>query len=168
MRVVRPAHGVRFIEAIRPAPIQLTAGASEQVVDAVVTGMLEVVLMAGEHNAYAGTCEERQQRVHPVGVVMIWPRTERRVVTENEFPARRRVRHQRLLHPFPVLRIFKQTLALEEILLGRVDADELDIASITESIEESRIHRRTSGCLVARGALAQIEVVEHLLTVVSI
>src|SRR5262249_3243865 len=104
MRVVRPAHGVRFIEAIRPAPIQLAAGAGEQVVDAVVTGMLEVVLMAGEHDAYAGTCEERQQRVHPVGVVMIWPRTERRV----------------------------------------------------------------PGCLVARAALPQIEVVEHLLAVVPI
>jgi hypothetical protein len=45
VRVIRPAHGVGFNEAIRPAAIQLAAGAGEEVVDPVVTRMLEVVLV---------------------------------------------------------------------------------------------------------------------------
>src|SRR5437016_12048702 len=106
--------------------------------------MLEVMFVAVEDEAHAGTREEREQCLHPVGVVMIRPRAEGRVMTEDELPSGRRIGCERLIDPFPVLRIFVEPLAAEEVLFRRVDADELDIASVAEAIEESRIDRRAA------------------------
>src|SRR6185503_2323536 len=110
----------------RPPSIELAAGARDEIVDAFVAGVLKVVLMAREHDAYARAREERQQRLHPIGVVMIRACAKRGMVAEHDFPACRGVRRERLIDPFPVLRIFEQASTLEEILLGRVDADEID------------------------------------------
>src|SRR6478735_7873043 len=138
--MVRPAHGMSVVEAVRPSSIELAAGAADEVVDPVVTRMLKIVLVSVEDDAHARAREERQQYLHPIGIVVIRARAERRVMTEHEFPASRLVRRERLIHPFPVFRVLEQALALEEILLGGVDAEELDVASVAEPVKKAWIH----------------------------
>src|ERR1700740_2052243 len=62
-------------------------------------------------------------------------------MAKDELPSRRRVRRQRLLHPLPVLRVFVEPLAAEEVFLRRVDADEFHVAAVLETVEGAGIPR---------------------------
>src|SRR5687767_13292519 len=103
--------------------------------------MLEVVFVAAEHRPDAATGEQGHEPLRAVGVVMPRSRAERWMMTERETPRDARRRLERLLDPFPVLRILEQALAAEEAFLGRVEADELDIAPVPEPVKQSRIDR---------------------------
>src|SRR5687767_5485308 len=129
--------------------------------------MLKVVFVAAEHGAHAAAREQRQQPLHAVGVVVARPGAERWMVTEGQAPPDAWRRLERLLDPLPVLRVFVQALAAEEAFLGRVEADELDVATVAEPVEESGIDRRAARRFITGDTLAQVHVVEELLPVVA-
>src|SRR5688500_1709900 len=103
--------------------------------------MLEVVLVAAEHRAHAAAGEERQELFHVIRVAVLRPGAERRVVAERNPPADALVCGEGLFDPLAVLRIFEQTLAAEEALLRRIEANEFDVAAEAEAVEESRVDR---------------------------
>src|SRR3954470_17621635 len=91
---------------------------------------------------------------------------ERRMVAERKAPAHAVGRDgKRTLHPLGVLRKVEQPRALEEILLRGVDADELDVRSKPEAIEQSRAERGAAGGFFAKYSLANVEVVLDLFEV---
>ena len=67
-----------------------------------------------------------------------------------------------------MLGMLEQPAAREEMLLRRVEADELEVAPDVHAIEQAGIERRLAGRFVGRHPLAQEEVVEHLRAVVAI
>jgi len=141
MRLVRPRHCVRPGEIVGRALADLAARACDEVVDPLVRRVLEVVLVAAEHRPDAAAGEQRHQPLHAVGVVMPRSRAERRMVAEGQPPPDAGRRLERLLDPFPVLGILEQAFAAEEAFLRRVEADELDVASVPEPVEQSRVDR---------------------------
>src|SRR5262245_30673474 len=73
-----------------------------------------------------------------------------------------------LLEKIPMLRELEQAIAAEEILLRCVDADEFDVASVAETIEQPRRKRRAARSLFGADALTQIEVILDLRPVIAL
>ena len=67
----------------------------------------------------------------------------------------------------PVLRIREQPAAPEEVLLRRIEADELDVGRDAEAVEQARPHRGAARGLFAGQPRRQVEVVHHLAAVVA-
>src|SRR3954464_533543 len=130
---------MRFGKPCRFTLPDFAAGAGDEIVDMVELRVLKVVLVSAEYRANAAGREQRQQLLHPIRVAMLRSRAERRMVTEREPPLDSRRVGERALDPGPVLRILEEPLSLEEALLRRVEADELDVAAVAEAIEQPRI-----------------------------
>ena len=89
----------------------------------------------------------------------------RRVVGEGDQPAHP-ARGERLLQPLLVLRSLEEAVhALVAVVLGRVDADELEVAAVGQPVEEPGLDRRTAALAVE--PLPQVEVVLQLRAVVA-
>src|SRR5687767_2952443 len=136
MGVVGPRLRVRALEPVRRALAHLAAGASHEVVDAVVRRVLEVVLVAAEDRPDAALLEQRQQLLHVIGVAVLGPGAERRMMAEGDSPPHALVRCEGLFDPLAMLGILEETLAAEEAFLRRIEADELDVAAEAKAIEE--------------------------------
>ena len=126
--------------AIGPAATELSRGAGDEVVDAVGARVLEVVLVPAEHDAHARVAEARHQRLHVARVVMARPgaSTAGDGRTGSASGTRRLGDREGLLEERLMLRMFEQPPAREEMLLRRVDANELDVAAEPHPIEQAR------------------------------
>src|SRR3954467_14566545 len=108
---------MRFGKPCRFTFPHLAAGASHEVVDMVELRVLKVVLVAAEHRANAPAREQREQLLHAIGVAMLRPGAERRMMTERQPPLDVLRVGERALDPGPVLRIFEEPLSPEEAFL---------------------------------------------------
>src|SRR4051812_48056215 len=127
MAAARPALGVGGREPARLPPPHLAAGPRDEIVDAVPVRVLEVVFMTAEAGADATRLEQLDHARHPIGVAMQRSGAERRMMAERNPPADaiRCRRRKGPLHEIPVLRVFEDPPAPEEVLLRRIEADEL-------------------------------------------
>ncbi len=92
-------------------------------------GVAHVGTRQADLEARAAAREQRDDFVHAARVVVLRAGTERRMMAERDSPldAPRGAGGKRVLEKLPVLRILVEAAAAEEVLLRRVEADELDV-----------------------------------------
>src|SRR5689334_12539415 len=165
----RPRHRVGGLESIGRCSPQLPRRAGHEIVDAVGPRVLKIVLVSAEHRPHPRPLPQGNQTVHALRVVMLRTGAVWRMMTEWDSPERSAaVLGKRELEKLPVLGVFEQPPPLEKIFFRRVDAAELDIRSIAESIEHPRTERRAPRRLFADNPFADIKIVLDLRAVVSL